>query len=773
MTGTVLDRLVLGIERATEHAANADTRPAAVLWPDEARQWEPLLPRLRERLPVLTLGTYEPASWTGPAYWLRCIVDEAVPPPMDGVPVVYLPGYARSDIRAVAEAPSELKPLAELQYRGVLFTQSSGRDWTLAAFMQAPSGRGGLGIEVGSDEASKQALLRARLAFLDQSVEELRRRAPLRASFFDELLTPDIDRQVLQWLNDPVAFRSGLSPEEWEAFRERFFDRFRLRLEQGDIEVARALGKRDTDPWQRVWRAYADAPRRYPKVEDRLRAARPKQLKEGPGLFDVSGSWPQENEDGEARLRTALTDAGALDAEAARARLLELDSAHGDRRQWVWADLGRAPLAAALEHLAVLARQTRVHVRDGLEQCVDDYVGGGWRADDALLRAVAAVESDTDAQAVGTAGRAAYGPWLEVAAERMAAAVVSDPGRYVLAPVPDGPGTCLLFTDGLRFDLGLRLADLLAGAGIEAKVEPRLAALPTITPTAKPAVSPAAGELHGSGRLGVCGPAGEVELTADGLRREIARQGYQTLGLDETGDPSGRGWTEQGDIDALGHEHQHRLPSLVDSELAKLVVRIRSLLDAGWRQVVVVTDHGWLYLPGGLPKAELAQHLTKDGAMRKGRAARLAEGAVTDIPMVPWHWDSNVRVAVAPGIRVFSGSPAYEHGGISPQECITPVVIATQGSRSSPDLQLAVAWSGLRAHVSFLGALPPEAQVDLRVVPGDFATSLSGGSRPLGADGKASLLVADEDQEGAEAFAVVVADGRVLAQLSVIVGGGQ
>ena len=129
MSGTVLDRLVLSIERATEHAANADMRPAAVLWPDEARQWEPLIPRLRERLPVLALGTYEPASWTGPAYWLRCIVDEALPPPMDGVPVVYLPGHARSDIRAVEEAPPELKPLAELHpqseqnLRGRLFVQ--------------------------------------------------------------------------------------------------------------------------------------------------------------------------------------------------------------------------------------------------------------------------------------------------------------------------------------------------------------------------------------------------------------------------------------------------------------------------------------------------------------------------------------------------------------------------------------------------------------------------------------------------------------------------
>ena len=34
------------------------------------------------------------------------------------------------------------------------------------------------------------------------------------------------------------------------------------------------------------------------------------------------------------------------------------------------------------------------------------------------------------------------------------------------------------------------------------------------------------------------------------------------------------------------------------------------LLEAGWTSVRIVTDHGWLYLPEGLPKVDLPKHLT-------------------------------------------------------------------------------------------------------------------------------------------------------------------
>src|SRR5205814_1183892 len=127
----------------------------------------------------------------------------------------------------------------------------------------------------------------------------------------------------------------------------------------------------------------------------------------------------------------------------------------------------------------------------------------------------------------------------------------------------------------------------------------------------------------------------------------------------------------------LGHKQQAKLPALLVPEVDLLVERIGSLLAAGWSQITVVTDHGWLYVPGGLPKVDLPLYLTKDERMRKGRTGRLADGAIAPGGTVPWYWDPDVRMAVAPGISVFVAGPVYEHGGVSLQECVTPVITVT------------------------------------------------------------------------------------------------
>ncbi len=127
---TVLDGLVQALIAAGLYNRNDQIAPAAVLWTDKERQWEPLLPRLRQQLTLLTLGDYDPDTRTGPAYYLRCLIAGTLggPLPDDTPPIIYLPGYSRQDLRAVEECPKPLQPLAELQYRGVLWTHANGRD---------------------------------------------------------------------------------------------------------------------------------------------------------------------------------------------------------------------------------------------------------------------------------------------------------------------------------------------------------------------------------------------------------------------------------------------------------------------------------------------------------------------------------------------------------------------------------------------------------------------------------------------------------------------
>jgi hypothetical protein len=57
---TVLQKLLQALEQACTYNRNDQVPPAVLLWPDQDRQWEPLLPRLRGILPhLLTLGSWE------------------------------------------------------------------------------------------------------------------------------------------------------------------------------------------------------------------------------------------------------------------------------------------------------------------------------------------------------------------------------------------------------------------------------------------------------------------------------------------------------------------------------------------------------------------------------------------------------------------------------------------------------------------------------------------------------------------------------------------
>jgi hypothetical protein len=102
--------------------------------------------------------------------------------------------------------------------------------------------------------------------------------------------------------------------------------------------------------------------------------------------------------------------------------------------------------------------------------------------------------------------------------------------------------------------------------------------------------------------------------TAPVLRDAIAQEGVEVLGGAETLFPSGAergGWAEFGQIDAYGHAHPDDLPARVKIEVMNAADRILQLLDSGWKKVRVVTDHGWLLMPDGLPKVELQAFLAE------------------------------------------------------------------------------------------------------------------------------------------------------------------
>lgn len=773
---TFIEAVAVALREAGAYNRDDQARPAAVLWPDRERQWEPLLPRLREQLPLLTLGRFDVAARSGPAYWLRYKLSEEY----DGdlPPILYLPGVARAELRAVEECPRPLRPLAELQYRGVFWAHRNGRDWSVPAFLA--SADGGVGVEVSGDAATKEALLQGLRLLADLPVARLRREAPLRAEFFHALLTPDEARSLLEWLDDPIVFRRAATTEIWSSFRALARKGYGFDPERdGELSAAALLGGRE-GRWQTVWQRFREAPAKYLTLPDLLRRARPA----GDAQLSLFGgnaraeSWPQDNEAAENALRTALAALSGHGVGEARSAITALEAEHGARRDWVWADLGQAPLATALGHLATLAAVTaRAPGGASLLDVATAYTEWGWRADAAAIDALAAVDAATDARAVGAAVGALYRPWLNEAATAFQSTFITwlgadahsaDVDSKEAATVGADDGTCFLFADGLRFDVACRLTDLLAGQGYAADRNWRLSALPGVTPTAKPAISPVAGLLGPGGGFDTTILATGSRLTAEGMRRLLAEAGWQPLASDEIGDPSGRSWTEVGAIDGYGHGHGWKLAHHLAGETRAIARRVADLLGGGWQRVVVVTDHGWLLLPGGLPKADLPEHLAE---VRKGRCARLKPDTTTEELTVPWRWDPSVRVAVARGIACYEAGKEYEHGGLSPQESIVPVLTVTAGAAAEQARIVDIAWRGLRCVVTVAG-VGPGVIVDLRTTAGDAAASIVAVPKPPAADGRASLVVEDEERDGEAAHVVLVdADGRVIAQQTTTVGG--
>lgn len=773
---TVLEAILSSLARAAEYNRNDQIAPSVVLWTDKDRQWEDLAPKLRSALPhFLTLGNFSGTDRTGPAIWLRCMIARTLPEAAwleTSVPILYLPGVARQDLRAVEDCPRELQPLAELQYRGVFWTQKNAKDWTIAAFLQ--SSDGGLALDVARDHATTEALRRAIVRIAETPISQLSGRR-LEAGDFDALLAPDPVRNLLAWLNDPPGTRGSWSGAEWGAFCNVCRQTYGFDPEKdGEIVGGERLGMRD-GAWQAVWSRFVESPRLYPQLPDLLRRATPSKFQD---LFFDKECWPRFNEEMEQGLRQDLQSLKKLTPAAARAKVRELEQTHAPRRGWVWKQFGLAPLATALEPLAALANATEKSLSGATaEDMANAYVKHGWQTDAAALRAMAATESIGDSQSVRDALRTIYLPWLEESAERFQSLVAKDPlpSRGARASFRPDDGCCLLFVDGLRFDVGQQLNSELQRRGYSVEAEHTWVALPSVTPTAKPAVSPIADALgpnpdgqNGQFCPGITGQ--DKELTIDRFRKLLVERGIQVLSAADVGDPSKPAWTEYGQIDRRGHDEGWRLAHRIDGEIRGLIDRIEALTAAGWREFRIVTDHGWLLMPGGLPKVELPAYLAET---RWSRCAVLKQKAKTTLPTAAWYWDESVTIGLAPGISCFKEGTEYSHGSLSLQECVIPVFSVRPGKASLPSATITGAkWVGLRCRVHVEGATT-ECLVDLRTKAADATSSLLVEKLPktIGNEGFASIAVQNEDDVGIAGIVVLLTqDGQIVHKYPTTVG---
>lgn len=780
-TATVQQALIEAIRRAKVFNPEIEVAPDCILWPDRDRQWETIIPLLQAELPeLLILGDYAPEKQTGPAIWLRCVIagkTDDVSLPADRTPIFYLPGVSRQDLRAVESCPDQLKPLAELQYRGVIWSQVNAKDWTILAYLK--SDQGGLGFDVAKDNDAKSAMQLALYKLLDEDIALLKGKR-LDKDYFNTLLTGgDPIRDLLHWIDQGDAFQSSRGDNEWKAFVEVCKSLLAFNPEsEGVLAAAEKLANHE-GPWLAVWERFCEAPKRYPNIPQQIRHCTPP-------VFDLfvdekmAGGWPQWNEDEEKSLHREMMSLSNVPAHDARLKLIDLEKHHSSRRSLVWAELGEAPLASSLEHLATMAELTKTGLAAGaIDDLSSGYCNQGWKVDDSVLKALAHIESDSDFKAISIAIRSVYLSWAEESARYLQKIVdgSSYPGGTCTTakPIPTSYGDCILFVDGLRFDTGKRLVEMLQLSGYEISEKSKWTPLPSVTATGKAAVTPVNDKIRGSDNSSDFEPSvmetGQSLKGGYHLKKLLANDAWTILERTNNGNGDGKAWCEFGDIDHEGHDRGWKLAKHVDSLLSEIHDRIQALLSAGWKQVRVVTDHGWLLLPGGLPKIDLPSALVDN---KWGRCASLKPGATTDERLFPWYWNPNQYFALADGICCFKNGEEYTHGGLSLQECLTLEITVTPGSITQKTASVEftdVVWKGLRCTIAVDGSYSG-LSLDVRARAGDISSSIVVSAKSFKDNGTASVVVEDEELEGSEATIVLIDEtGSLVAQIKTTIGG--
>jgi len=762
--------LTHGLARALVDAAqtfeSGKEWPAALLWPDPERQWFAAFSDLRRRLASLSValyahGDYAPEEGIGPSIWLRCLIEAPGARDLKGaipngaLPVVLLPGVSWRNLREPLTLPRGVQMLVEMQYRGDVFRQRrQARDWTVATFLRDTDQ--GLSLDMSVDPRTDEAAQRALAALFDLELDGWRGRR-IGADDFDRLRVPDDVRDLLNWIANPDAAKAAKDTGTWAALRNLVKRDYEIDIdEKGALQQAVDRLVRRTGPWGRVWNRLADSPQQFRPVCERLREATGRKQTDMFGEGDPVTN-PHDNALAEKMLAQDLGALANLSSREAAAKVVSLEEHHRGRRDTLWARLGEASLAAALDPLARLAAVTDTNLSgNDLTALASAYAEEGWMVDAALIETIAAAGTREDV--VARAAGALYRPWVDALARRFRTMFEAAGEAARPSPLTIEPGTLVLFVDGLRMDVGHAVVERLDNSGIEASLGWRLSPIPSVTATAKAIVTPVGDSIAGRGKVDAFLPletSSGKPATADVLRKAMLARSIQVMdrgGIVPPEKPTSIGYAECGNIDHDGHGMGLRLAGQLSTEVTRIAEYVLALKAAGWPRLRIVTDHGWLLMPGGFEPIRLPP----SAVIAKGcRAAILQDEAAAELAFLPWHWDKSVRIAVPSGAEAFRAGEVYSHGGLSPQECVIPD-ITVHGGESIPSKGVrisTISWRRLRLTVELTGELA-DVTVEVRRRERDPASRVDVGSTLDGA--RARLTISDEVEEGDPVLVVLV-----------------
>ena len=765
----VIEHLKNSIRATANYNPEVEVKPHCIIWTDKAKQWESILPRLKvEMEELLSLGDYMPSERTGPAIWLRAAMAGNVRDynlPYGRVPIIYLPGVSRQDLRAIEQCPQELKPLAELQYRGVIWSQVNHRDWSTLAYMITK--KDGLGLSIAQDDATIEAIQRSLVKILDETVENLKKHH-LDKSFFNAMmLGNDVVKDILLWIGEPEKFKANKTREEWQAFIEICQSKYNFHPEHDGVFAATEKIAWQEQAWEVIWDRFCEAPAKYEAIPDVLRKS----------VIPIGGNvgrFPQWNEEQERILRQDLLKLEGTTDQNAREEIIKLEEQHKERRNSVWAELGEAPIANSLKWLSDIAQKTSNYIKGNFHEIAQEQDSRGWMVDYAVLMSLAAVKKQEDIKAVIAAIRAMYLPWADANARHLQN-YIKEQDYPEYSPPSSKDGECVCFIDGLRFDLAKILSEKIKVLGLNVTEKIYWAPLPTVTSTCKPALTPVADRLTGDQFQNqdfspIVKDGGQV-ANSQKIINLMANEGWDILSDGYVQKDSNYGWYEFGRIDEEGHNIGWRVALQVENYLNEVIERVEGLLKAGWSEVRIVSDHGWVMIPDGLPKVPIAKSLTDS---KWGRCAAIKQGALYDGAYYPWHWNKNVHFALADGVGCYRNGIEYTHGGVSLQESLMLqlVIKGKQDSSFKANVTVTdVAWKGMRCKIAVEG-YHNGFKADIRLKPALAESSIVMGIKKFNEDGIASVVIDDDSNEGKDAYIVILNDhDLVVYQTTTVVGG--
>jgi hypothetical protein len=258
------------------------------------------------------------------------------------------------------------------------------------------------------------------------------------------------------------------------------------------------------------------------------------------------------------------------------------------------------------------------------------------------------------------------------------------------------------------------------------------------------------------------------DLQTDAFRDALVTKGFKFVFSPGDISPDFKCWQEIGDIDKKGHEEQAGMVKRVE----ELFEQVQEVLDVafakGIKRIKIVTDHGWLLLPGGLPKTQLHVGLTET---RWGRCALIKEEAKTDLLHLSWRWNPSIFIAYAPGISFFMANKEYAHGGISLHECLVPILFIENPNVSTSSAKITeIKWVNLKCAVNTEGARDGFT-IDIRTKYNDETTTIVVSKNKLVKDNKGMVMVNDEAESQAATIVLLDETGIIIYKKLTIVGG--